>query len=132
MKNACYTYFRIAGSFEPDEITKLLGIQPETAHTIGELRRNGTPYDCAEWTCGRCETYDIDVSKMIRKTILPLLDKTDILRRIKARFDVSMYLEIVPTVYPDESTPMLAPSMDIMRFCVETGTELDVDLYIGI
>ena len=131
MKNTCYTYFRIAGSFEPDTVTKLLGIMPETSHEIGTLRPNGSRYDFAQWTCGRCDAYDIEISEMMRNTIRMLRNKTEILRQIKAQFDVSMYIEIVPTLCSDESVPILAPSMDIMRFCVESGTELDIDLYFG-
>ena len=129
MKNKCYTYFRIAGIFEPDEITHLLGIVPEKSHSIGALRPNGSRYDFAEWTCGRCDAYDIELSQMMQKTIRGLRNKTDTLRQIKARFDVSMTIEVVPTLCPDDTAPVLAPSMDIMRFCVETGTELDIDLY---
>ena len=55
--------------------------------------------------------------------------KIEQLREIRRTCGVSMYLEVVPTVAPDEPTPCLAPSLAVMQFCCDTGTELDIDLY---
>ena len=129
-KNSCYTYFRMTGIFEPDEISARLGLRPDRQWRVDDRRKNGTAYDFASWTFGRCDTYDIVTAKQMLKTIEPLLSKGDILRRIKQEFDVYLALEIVPCVYPGESTPCLAPTAQIMQFCLETGTELDIDLYV--
>lgn len=129
-KNSCYTYFRIAGTFEPDEITARLGLRPDRQWRIGDLRKNGTAYDFASWTFGRCDRYEIITAEQMLQTIAPLLAKTDILYRIKQEYDVSLTLEVVPTVHPGESTPCLAPTVQIMQFCLESGTELDIDLYV--
>lgn len=48
-KNHCYTYFRITGDFDPDEITKRLGMVPQEQWRIGDYRRNGTQFDFAHW-----------------------------------------------------------------------------------
>ena len=34
-RNSCYTYFRIVGNFNPDDVTELLNLTPEEAHQIG-------------------------------------------------------------------------------------------------
>ena len=65
------------------------------------------------------------------KTITPLLSKVNILKEIKNQFDVQYTLEVVPTVRFDESTPCLAPSIQIMQFCCDTGTKIDIDLYVS-
>ena len=65
------------------------------------------------------------------ETIRPLLAKEALLRQIKLQYDASLVLCVVPIVRYDESTPELAPSLAVMRFCLETGTELVIDLYVS-
>lgn len=129
-KNECYTYFKIIGDFDPNEITEWLGLQPEKTRKIGDLRSDGSKYDCAVWIFGRCDEYTPHVEKQMRKTISPLLEKVDILKKIYGQYDVSYVLEIVPTIYPNEVTPVLAPPLDIIDFCHATRTEVDIDLYV--
>jgi len=127
-KNRCYTYFRIAGDFDPEEITKRLGLLPEEQWKIGDDRRNGSQFDFAGWKIGECTEYDEIVTNQMRKTIAPLRDKTEILRKIHDDFDAALVLEIVPTIYPGETEPALAPDLDIIDFCCKTRTEIDIDL----
>lgn len=127
----CYTYFKIVGDFDPDTVTELLGIAPEKSWRIGDKRKNGTVYDFSLWQTGTCSEYDIEVSVQMLKTLALLLDKTDILNEIKKQYGVDFVLEVVPTVRFDESTPCLAPSLEVMRFCCATETSIDIDLYIS-
>ncbi len=66
----------------------------------------------------------------MKKTIQPLIDKIPILNEIKRKYDVEFYLEVVPTISVDDDTPCLAPSLEIMKFCCDTGTHIDIDLYV--
>ena len=129
-ENSCYTYFRITGDFDPDIITIRLGLQPDRFWKIGDKRRNGTEYDFASWEIGRCEEYDVLTENQMHKTIAPLLDKMDLLNRIREEFDVSFTLEIVPTIYADNTNPCLAPSLKTIDFCHAIRTEIDIDLYM--
>ena len=63
-------------------------------------------------------------------TIDPLLGKIDILNEIKNEFDVTYTLEVVPTVYADNTSPCLAPSLKVIDFCHATRTEIDIDLHV--
>lgn len=126
--NTCYTYFKIQGYFDPDEITRRLMLQPDETEECGK-RQDGSRYP-ADWCFGRCDEYSPYVEEQMRKTIAPLLDKTDILRQIRAEYDATFWLEVVPTIHPDESTPCFAPPLDVIDFCHETRTEIDIDLYI--
>lgn len=129
-KNSCYTYFRIAGNFDPDEITAILQLKPEKQWKIGDYRRNGTQYNFAVWQIGMCAEYDVYVENQMRKTIAPLMDKIDLLKKIHSAYDVSFFLEVVPYIYIDEITPCLSPTLDIIDFCHETRTEIDIDFYL--
>lgn len=46
-RNSCYTYFKIVGNFNPDDVSELLNLISEKTWKIGDLRRNGTKYDLA-------------------------------------------------------------------------------------
>lgn len=127
-KNSCYTYFRIVGDFDPHKVTQLLNLTPDEYWSAGDFRKNGTRYDFSSWKYGTCSEYDVDTSEQMRKTISGLLDKIDLLKKIRNENDVSFVLEVVPTVCVGESMPCLAPSLDIIDFCHLTRTEIDIDI----
>lgn len=129
-KNTCYTYFRIAGDFDPDIVTERLELQPDNFWKIGDIRRDGTEYVFASWEIGRCEEYDVLTENQMHKTIAPLIDKIDRLNEIRNEFNVAFTLEIVPAVYADNTSPSLAPSLQVIDFCYATRTEIDIDLYV--
>ena len=129
-RNSCYTYFKIVGDFNPDDISALLNLTPEKSWKIGDLRRNGTKFDFAYWEIGRCSEYDVEVENQMRKTIAVLQDKIPVLNQIREKYDVSFFLEIVPEIYANDTNPCLAPSLDIIDFCHATRTEIDIDMYV--
>ena len=128
--NTCYTYFRIVGYFDPDEMSRRLELQPFKAWKSTDIRRDGRAYGFSSWCFGKCEAYEIYTSIQMEKTIEPLKDKVDILNEIRNEYDVEFYLEIVPWLRSYNTKPYLTPSLDVMEFCLSTRTELDLDLYI--
>ena len=129
-RNSCYTYFRIVGNFNPDDISALLNLTPEESWKIGDLRRNGTKYEFANWMIGKCAEYDVYVENQMRKTISILLDKIATLNQIREENDVEFFLEIVPSIYVDDISPCLAPPLDVIDFCHATRTQIDIDMYL--
>ena len=129
-RNRCYTYFRIVGNFNPDDVSALLNLTPEESWKIGDLRRNGTKYEFASWRIGKCAEYDVYVENQMRKTISMLLDKIATLNQIREENDVEFFLEIVPSIYVDDINPCLAPSLDVIDFCHATRTKIDMDMYL--
>ena len=129
-RNSCYTYFRIVGNFNPDDISALLNLTPEESWKIGDLRRDGTKYEFANWKIGTCVEYDVYVENQMRKTISMLLDKIVTLNQIREENDVEFFLEIVPSIYVDDINPCLAPPLDVIDFCYATRTQIDIDMYL--
>ena len=129
-ENSCYTYFRITGDFDPDFLTDRIGLTPIQTHKKDHIRSDGSKYGFASWMYGLCDEYDVIVENQMHKTIDPLFDKIDVLKEIKSEFDVNFVLEIVPTVYPENAAPCLAPSLKVIDFCHVTRTEIDIDLYV--
>lgn len=129
--NTCYTYFLIRGEFDPDVITKILGLQPDSSQKIGTERKGGRGvYPCSAWCFGRCDQYDVITENQIKKTIAPLKDKIPILNLIREKYDATFSIEVVPRVFPGESTPSLGSDLEIMDFCHAVRAEMDIDLYV--
>lgn len=129
-RNSCYTYFKIVGDFNPEEATQRLNLVPTKQWHIGDIRKNGTKFDFALWEYGRCDVYDVIVENQMMKTIQELIPKISILNNIRNDFDVEFTLEIVPEIYAGETTPCLAPNKEVIKFCYETSTNIDIDLYV--
>ncbi len=130
MKNKCHTYFSITGNFNPEEIIRILQLTPDRYHSASDLRRDGKPFGFASCIFGTCGEYDVMVENQIRRTIAPFLKRIRLLKAIKKLYAVDFTIEVVPEICAEESTPVLAPPLDVMRFCCETETEIDIDLYV--
>lgn len=129
-RNHCYTYFKITGDFNPDDITRIIGLNPSKCWHTGELRKDGTPFDFSLWEYGRCNEYDVYVENQMMKTIQDLILKMDILCKIKELYKAYFTLEIVPSIYVGEINPCLAPNREVIEFCYKTETEIDIDMYV--
>ena len=127
----CLTYFEITGKFDPDQITAYLRIAPERVRRIGDPRPNGQTPQTASWRFGSITSRETDTAGLMMETVRPLLAKEALLRQIKLQYDARLVLCAVPLVRYDEPVPSLAPSLSVMRFCLETGTELVIDLYVS-
>ena len=127
----CLTYFSIEGKFDPDQITAYLRIALEQVRRIGDRRPNGEPAKTALWRFGSVSGRSTDIDGQMKETIRNLLPKEGLLRQIKLQYNASLVLTVVPIVRYDEPVPSLAPSLAVMRFCLETGTELSIDLYVS-
>ncbi len=125
-ENSCYTYFAIIGDFNPHEVTTLLNLTPTKIRNKGEVKGSND----AVWQFGLCDKYDVLVKNQMLTTITPLLDKVEILREFKIKNNVKYYLSIVPTVVKNNLAPCLAPSLEIIDFCSQTRSEIDIDLYV--
>ena len=129
-QNRCITYFSITGDFDPDMVTSLLQIKPECSWKIGDLRANGTRYDFSAWHGPTCREYDWETGNQMRKAIAPFVAKTALLNRLLSERSVMFTLEVVPELVTSESTPALAPPLDVIDFCHATRTRIDIDLYL--
>ena len=129
-RNGCHTYFLIVGKFDPDEISRKLNLKPEKSWKIGDKRRNGTRYDFSHFEVGRCDNYDPIVANQMLQTISVVKDRVSILKQIREENEVEFFLVVVPTIYAGGINPCLSPTLEIIDFCHETRTQIDIDTYI--
>lgn len=128
------TYFKIVGDFEPGKVTALLNIIPVKQWKKGDIRHKLKDkvgvYDFSMWETGLVETVnEYCVDKQMTETIAELKTKIDVLKKIKERYDVKFFLEVVPKFYSLRDKPCLSPGREVMEFCYLTETEIDYDYY---
>ena len=131
MDNKCSTSFCIKGDFDVDRVISLLGINPYRVIRHDEIRKaDHKAYGFDFLELSRNEDYDVYVTKMMEKTIRPLLDKKDVLNNIKKEYHVEYYLKVVPHLVVNQINPALGPSLEVIDFLHDIRGELDIDLYL--
>jgi hypothetical protein len=143
-KTYTYTYFGIEsngqidsrglvgngrGIFNPDDITKLLGIQPFLCLKKGDKTRNGTEYLFSSWDAEKSDIGRLDVEQQVLDTIKNLKNKIPILKAIKEHYDVNYVIMVVQSIYGDEK-PQISFNKEIIQFCYLTDTTINFDTYI--
>ena len=116
--------------FDPDEITKMLGIRPFETRTMGTPRKNGHgTYPFSIWSACRQEEPVMDAQEQCLSIVRELTPHIPTLNRIRELYNVSFTIQIAPHIYHEEA-PILWFDHEIIEFCHRTKTEISVDLYI--
>lgn len=126
-------YFALFGDdFEPDDLTKHLGISPTSISRKGSKIPGKTPV-CSSWelsTDNIANNY-IDVFDLSASLIEKLKPKKELILDAKIRFNLSAILEVVLwiSVNEEHSTPAIGFDIDTIKFLGEIGASIDVDTY---
>lgn len=123
----------IGEDFLPDEITKMLNINPTEAYCINDVFMGGSEKnipmkrkECC-WCIETPYVETIDVTVELNKIYNILKNKTNILKEIKNKFSVFCKFTIV-IHFTDN--PILILERDIIKFAAEIDAEFDFDTYI--
>jgi len=143
-KTNTYTYFSITsngvidnrglvgyenGIFNPDDITKMLGIEPFRCWKKGDKRKNGTEYLFSSWSAEKSDINRLDIESQCMQTINNLKCKIPILKEIKNQYNVDYAIIIVPNIFGAEP-PLMRFNKEIINFCYHTDTTIEVDMYL--
>ena len=145
-KTSCYSYFAICsegeiqyglglvaaenGNFDPEEISKMLGILPFRAWAAGTPRGKGNGvFRFSMWSACRQDEPALDAGEQCLKIVRELTPLIPELNRIREQYNVSFSILIVPKIY-NEETPTLVFDSEIIEFCHLTKTEIGIDLYV--
>lgn len=142
----CYSYFSIVSAgdildgkgfiakdnsfFHPNDITKILGIEPFETRVTGQKRKYGggtCPF--SEWSACKQTEPALDAHEQCLKIVRQLQSFVDKLNEIRQIYNVNFSIVIVPGVYNQEA-PVLWFSNEIIEFCYLTKTEISIDMYI--
>lgn len=124
-------YFSISRfDCQPDEVSKLLGLEPTKAWKSGDLYP-GTKreYKFSVWRLkSETSSSEIDFEKHIENLLVVLEPKEDIIAELCRKY----YGEFACSAYfsPQESTPIIHFEKKTLLKCVKLNIEIDVDLYI--
>jgi hypothetical protein len=129
MHSEISTYFRLAGAFNPDEITAAIGIAPTRTHRSGELisPRAIMRYQNDIW---RLDS-SLDKSSDLEAQILDVLERLQpggaALVNLCTQYAASF--ECVISSYGGDR-PAIAFSRDILKQVTALNAEIGVDLYV--
>jgi hypothetical protein len=130
-QTACKTYFSIIGDFDPNEITKILKMKNTGGHSIGEKKIYGTRvFEWASWEYGTEYIETLSADEQAELVISPLISKVNELLFIKEKYKCQFILMQVPKIESGD-TPALGFDKMVIDFCSETGTEIQIDLYVN-
>jgi hypothetical protein len=123
-------YFALSGyHFNPDDITRLLGVQPTTTNAAGAHSPLDKPVISSWELSTEMHTDDFDVYKMtdvITKQLDPIKDK--ILQVIKSHnLSPRLGVVLVLSIDKDKNVPDVGFGARTIRFMAEIGAFADVD-----
>ena len=125
-RNTCLTYFLVVHdeNFDLKDFCDLLDLDYDYYLQFNTV-------DFLE--IGRNEIYNVNINEMIRITLQDLFGKVDMLNKLKEKYNLTYYLERVPSLVEssDEPTPILSLESDIIEFLYKTNTIDDLDYYIA-
>ena len=131
MVNVGEVYFALRGTdFEPDEVTKLLGIDPS------RVKRQSSPvpkYSSWELSSGKVSDEVIDVYVMGEAIVAKLSGAASAIVAAISQYRLEATLQVVLTVSPDDrlSTPAIGFSAESVQFLSAVGASIDIDTYRG-
>lgn len=145
-QTSCRTYFSITSNgiiepgigfianknsdFDPEELTKRLGIQPFKTRKMGSPRGTGHGiFPFSSWDACLQKEPALDGEEQCLRIVRMLRDKIPILNEIRREIDVEFTLMIVTHIHHEEQ-PELGFGREIIEFCYLTGTEIGLDQYI--
>lgn len=141
---SCYSYFLIKSNgtldyykgfipdknsnFDPDEITKVISIEPFKVIKYGTLKGNGkSTYNFSAWFGCRQAEPMVSRSQQCLNIVLELKLYIAFLKAIKEKYNVCFTIEVFPC---DANTDVIDINHEIIDFCYQTGTEIVVDTFL--
>ncbi|MXR69835.1 DUF4279 domain-containing protein [Shewanella sp. JBTF-M18] len=126
-------YFALDGdNFDPDEVTKFIGIEPTSIMRKGSKAGGKLPKK-SSWTVSTENVVNeyIDVFDMATEIINVLKPKKDLIIQAIAKFKVKPRLEVVLwfSVNEEHSTPAIGFETETVSFLGEIGAFIDIDTY---
>jgi hypothetical protein len=124
-------YFCLYGDdFDPDAVTKVIGINPT------RTKRKGDPIPrCSSWhySTGKIENDLVDVYELSSSLIAKLAPYSDNILKVKRDYNLKAILEVVLTISPDDSksTPAIGFESEVIAFLHKVGATIDIDTYRG-
>lgn len=123
-------YFALFGdAFDPEEVTRLVGVEPTSVAFKGSPRtRKHTVW---RFSSGKVESDLVDVYEMTSSLVAKLAPHVDKINLAQERFALESSLSVVLTITTDDSksTPAIGLERSVVAFLAQVGAWVDVDTY---
>ena len=132
--NKARAYFALYGyHFHPDEITRLLGIEPTSINAAGAQSGLDKPV-ISSWEFSTeiitSENQEVDVYKLIDDELLKKIEpaKDKIIEVCKSHnLSPRISVDLTLSIDKDETSPEVGFGSRIVKFCAEIGAFINVD-----
>ena len=117
--------------FDPDEITRELGVIPTSKHKTGDPGRYKPPLDFSAWELSTEEMETPDIDPLVTRIYDQLTGKSSEIRRLIEKYELKAVLEVVLWIdtNQEESTPALGFDDKVISFLHQVGAVIDIDMY---
>ncbi|WNO10598.1 DUF4279 domain-containing protein [Teredinibacter sp. KSP-S5-2] len=126
-------YFALEGDdFDPDEVTKFLGIEPTSIKRKGSKVPGKIPkMNSWQFSTENIVNDFIDVFEMSTEIVTKLKPKKDLILEAMKRFNASPRFEVVLwfSMNEEHSTPAIGFEVETVEFLGEIGAFVDIDTY---
>lgn len=123
-------YFKIlSDNIDSKQLDSILGLAPDKSWTAGDTWKGDRVRSFSLWEIGTQYEETLFVDDQVKKMLLIVECKKDILKRIKKELDLECTCEIVVRIEKDQ-TPAICIHKDLIDFAHYVGAEIDVDTYI--
>ncbi len=132
--NKARAYFGISGyHFDPDEVTRILGLEPTSVNAAGMSGSLDKPV-ISSWEFSTdtitSDEQEVDIYKLIDDEILKKIEQAkDKIIDVCKKHNLSPRLgvELVLSVDKDENCPDVGFGSRVTKFCAEVGAFINID-----
>jgi hypothetical protein len=127
------TNFVISGSFDPDEVTRLMGLEPSSVLRKGSRIRTSTksiPVEDSWWLRTTDECYTFEGTDEVAKAVERLKPLAESIDKVRARFpEARIDLTLVAYVpeHPQSAVPNLSLGPVLLRELADLGIIFEID-----
>lgn len=132
MTNEGEVYFALyGGDFDPDEVSRLVGIEPTSTRHKGEPRPKHSSWKVSS---GKVENDIIDVYEMSSTLVSRLQPYAEKIATVKQHMKLEAVLAVVLRITTDDSisTPAIGFESEVISFLNAVGASIDVDTYRNV
>lgn len=121
-------YFKLVGEFDPDIVTKELGIEPT------RTKQKGSPipkFDSWHYSHGKVIADFIDIYEMSSKLVEELNPRAEVIAEVVRKHKLMAELQVVLWITMNEeiSTPAIGFEQNVIQFLSKVGASIDIDTY---
>ena len=120
--------FSLQGRFEPDDVTRQIGLQPTRIWRRGDMRTRVRAWESDGWAIHLDPEDSVDLPGMTARLVAILEPRVDAINVARERWALSSHLGLIALT--TDTSPIIHFVPDVLSVLVSLGIELDVDVWL--